>query len=286
MKNVIVIGCMLFSTILISFGQTNSDDIKECMALAKACEARAVAAENAARIAETDAKNKRYMAVALEMAEQSLETPERELAALLAVLSHNFNKQYAGTSFNNKIYAALSNSLIRYNVLNNNKELTKSLGTDIRKTSAVLPNSQTKIEGDPNGNLRFVNEGGMTIRTLSGHKAQVDQIIFNHDGSLLITAGKDNTIRVWNIRMLNLRPLVIYEKASIGNLTVSPNDKQIIYTVGTKPKTINVKYLDTEIMAAELCKLITRNLTSEEWMTYVGADLDYEVCCQVYPPGK
>lgn len=283
MKNSIVFSCLLISTALTTFGQTNTAEIQKWQTLAKENEARAVAAETALKYAEADVKRKRYIAVALEIAERSVEIGDRELSALLAVLSYNFNNQY-GNTFNNKTYAALSEAIKRYDHIYNKEEMIKSPRADVKSTSAAMPNSLTTVEADENGNLRLVTDG-ITKMTLSGHRAQVDQIRFNRAGTLMITAGKDNTIRIWNIQQLNLRPLVIAESVAIENLTVSPDDKQIIYTLAAKPKITKVQYLESERMAAELCKRITGNLTKEQWDIYVGNDLDYEMCCQ-YPPGK
>lgn len=284
MKNNIVFSYLLISTALTTFGQTNADEIQKWQTLAKENEARAVRAEKALKYAEADVKRMRYLAVAYEIAERSVEVADRELSALLAVLSHNFNNRY-GNTFNSKTYAALSEAIKRYEHFYNNRELTtKSLGADTKSTSATMPNSQTTVEAEQNGNLRLLSEG-ITKMTLSGHREQVDQIRFNQAGTLMITAGKDNTIRIWNIRQLNLRPLVITESFTIGNLTVSPDDKQIIYTISTEPKTTKVQYLDSEVMAAELCKYITRNLTLDQWQIYVASDLEYESVCK-QPPAK
>ena len=283
MKNGIVFSYLLISTALTTFGQSNADEIQKWQSLAKENEARAVRAETALKYAEADAKRMRYLAVAHEIAERSVESGDMELSALLAVLSYNFNSRY-GNTFNNKTYTALSESIKRYDLFYNKEQKMKLPGADVKSTSATMPNSHTKVEADQNGNLRLVTDG-ITKMTLSGHRAQVDQIRFNQAGTLMVTTGKDNTIRIWNLSQLNLRPLVITESVAIGNLTVSPDDKQIIYTIATNSKTTKVQYLDSEVMAAELCKYITRNLTLEQWQIYVASDLEYESVCK-QPPAK
>lgn len=284
---------VLFS--ISAYSQSTSDTelklqaaIKEAdrqRAIAKANEDRAIKAEYALKHAEAHARNLRYMAIANEIAERSVEIQDKELSAMLAILSLKFNTQHGGTAFNNKVYTALSSALNKYDQPSSNKAgLTP--GDDTKNTSAVMPDGRYRVEAEQNGNIRFVSEGGVVVTTLAGHRAQVNQIRFNHGGGLMITAGNDNTIRIWNLKMLNMRPLVITENAAIGNLTVSTDDKQIMYVVAGSPKAIKAQWLDTNEMAAQLCKLLTRNLTKEEWATYVAADLEYENVCANYPPGK
>jgi WD40 repeat protein len=255
-------------------GQSNSDEIQRLQQRVVEAEKKAAQSEAAASRAERAAKNMRYQAIAFEIAERSIEIQDKELSTLLAVLSFNFNKKAWGNPFNNKIYTALLNAIKSYDQQPTDNAET-SLPNKMKRTSAFIPNSRTKVVAEQNGNLRFVNENGVTTTILSGHLKQVDQIEFS--GDRMITAGEDNSIRIWSLTMLNHRPLVIKENASISNLSF--NGKQIMYEVATVPKTIKIVPVDMEEMVATLCKVLTRNLTKGEWYTYVGVDLDYESVC-------
>ena len=111
MKNSLALVYILVSMMPAVYAQTNSDEIQRLQKLAKENEDRAIRAETAAKYAEADAKNKRYLAASLEMADRSIEIRDSELSALLAVQACSFNTQYGGYSFNSKIYNALFNSL-------------------------------------------------------------------------------------------------------------------------------------------------------------------------------
>jgi WD40 repeat protein len=143
--------------------------------------------------------------------------------------------------------------------------------------------------------LKFtLTETGKTLRVLTGHSAQVNQIKFSHSGHLIATSGKDNTIRIWNLNQINQRPIVITESAEIERITFAPDDSQVMYALTTfrgndaKVENFDMKILplNMRIMAQQLCEVLQRNLTKDEWEFYVGTDLDYESTCKAFPPNN
>jgi hypothetical protein len=36
---------------------------------------------------------------------------------------------------------------------------------------------------------------------------------------------------------------------------------------------------DPKLLASQICPKMSRNMTQEEWKTYVGSDIDYETTC-------
>lgn len=270
-------------------GQSTSDEIQRLQAMAKANAQLATQAEARALKAEEQVKWMRYVAIANELAEQSLEVREKEHAALMAVQAYNFYSRYEDASLN-KIYNALLNALKRHNLLQKNfgtnaeeKDLLMNLKPIF---SAMLPDSSASVVAEQNGNLKFVTKDGLTVRTLSGHREQVNQIVFSHSGKLMATSGKDNTIRIWNLKQLNVRPLLISENDQISKLIFFRYDTHIIYAVGVKKVIKVVKPLDMKLMTEELCNTLSRNFTAEEWHTYVATDLPYEQTCPKYPPNN
>jgi WD40 repeat protein len=170
----------------------------------------------------------------------------------------------------------LFNSLKKYNLFSKNlKEYSQAIDSLIISTkspifSAVFPNGHYSVVAEQSGNLKFVTEDGTTVRILSEHRAQVDQIKFSHSGQLMATSGRDNAIRIWNLSQINQRPLVISHNDAIVKLEFSPDDEQIMYMLA-KSDVVRMQPLDMKIMASELCKVLTRNLTKDEWAFLRGS---------------
>lgn len=286
MKKALLLTGIFISSVFVACGQSQQDEILRLQKLVN--EKEQLAAQNAAsaRKAEAELRVARYYAIASELAEQSIEVQDKEIAALMAVQAYNFNMQYDAGSFKNKIYHALFEALKRYELFPKNVRTEaedKYLLTNSKPIlSAMLPDSSHTVVADQNGNLKFVKQG-ITVRTLSGHRAQVDQIQFSHSGKFMATSGKDNTIRIWSLSHLNIRPLVITETDQITKLMFSRDDAYIFYARGVKKANINQWPLDVKLMAADLCSVLTRNFTKEEWTTYVANDLPYESTCAKHP---
>ena len=45
---------------------------------------------------------------------------------------------------------------------------------------------------------------GTCKQVLEGHKEEIFSCAFNYDGNTIITASKDNTCRIWKVRVANL----------------------------------------------------------------------------------
>lgn len=279
MRKSFVFICLLVCWVFYGYGQSTSEEIQRLQKLVKENEERAIIAEARAKVAEEQSRRMRYLAIANELADRSNEIRDPELSGLLVLVAYNFNTQYGGYSFNSRIYNAMFNYLKKYEHLPQN--LKGYLPTKNSTTfSSVLPNSSKRIVAEQNGDLRIVTENGATIRILSGHTEQVNQIAFSHSG-LMATSGADSTIRVWNLSMINQRPIIIVENSVISDLTFSQDDSQLFYALTTSSgnPTIKMQPLDVKNIAAELCKVLKRNLTVEEWNVYVGSDLPYEQVC-------
>ncbi|MBA4323444.1 MAG: hypothetical protein C0408_11565, partial [Odoribacter sp.] len=67
--------------------------------------------------------------------------------------------------------------------------------------------------------------------------------------------------------------VMVIEFSPDGHLVVSGTygDKGPVNLVG-RPT-----YVD--LMAQDICSLLSRNLTAEEWSTYIGKDIEYEKTC-------
>jgi WD40 repeat protein len=156
---------------------------------------------------------------------------------------------------------------------------------------AFSPNGNDVIIGDQKGEVRIITNG-IPRRTLSGHTSQIEQIKFNHAGTFMATASKDKTLRLWNMKELKEQPMVLSNNDWVWSMAFSPDDEQIM--AGMHSITTGIRKTDTDYtihawptqittMAGELCGILKRNLTQEEWEIFVAEDLTREATCSNLP---
>ncbi|MCX8489471.1 MAG: hypothetical protein ORN54_00205, partial [Cyclobacteriaceae bacterium] len=150
------------------------------------------------------------------------------------------------------------------------------------------------VIGDQKGEIRIITSGQIK-RVLTGHTSLIHELKFNHSGKFMASASNDKTVRLWNMENLKEQPTVLSSKDWVWNMAFSPDDEQIMagihsvttglresdtdYTIHSWPTKINV-------MSAELCTRVKRNMSKEEWDIYVADDLAHERTCENLPANK
>jgi WD40 repeat protein len=66
--------------------------------------------------------------------------------------------------------------------------------------AAISPDGQFIAAGTDQGVIRICDTAGGEVATLNGHTAAVTALVFSQDGKLLISAAKDNAVKVWDWR--------------------------------------------------------------------------------------
>lgn len=172
----------------------------------------------------------------------------------------------------------------------------KNLG---RSLTAVAwhPTENQLIVGNESGLLRIVRNN-ILVRNLPGHDGPIEKIIYNHAGSFFASASKDRSVRIWNVNRLTEPPIRLFDHTDwIWSLTFSPDDEQLMVGLQSSSQRVRLGAIETEesirayptkisTMSNILCgEFIERNMTPDEWATYVGKDLDYESTCKNFKPG-
>jgi WD40 repeat protein len=120
------------------------------------------------------------------------------------------------------------------------------------------------------------------IYSIKAHTGQVNDIRFNNKYFQMATAGKEGSLKIWDTRDLTTPPINLDDNDGfVMVMEFSPDGDLIITgTYGDKGN-LNLVARPTyvDIMSQDICTLLTRNLTTEEWMQYVARDVPYEKTC-------
>jgi hypothetical protein len=155
------------------------------------------------------------------------------------------------------------------------------------------PNGQRIVAGDQDGLVWVVNESNGQATVLSGHRAHIEQIKFNFEGSFVATASRDHTVRLWNWKFPNKQPIVFEDNPDwVWCATFTPDDEQLLVGVHSQlssiKETIHAWPTKITTMSGLLCGIVTRNMTEDEWLSNVddtGA-IKPEKTCEALPANK
>lgn len=178
------------------------------------------------------------------------------------------------------LYGALDNGdIVSWNLSNGEK---KVLYTNNESNLVIAVNATgTQIAvGDKGGNLILINtDGSQRVQKKAIHASRVVAIDYNPNGTQLATSSYDGTIRILNMQNINNRPVVIIvENSWVLAIKFSPDGKSLITSSDNKDMLYKWPS-NTEVLASEMCSFATRNMTQNEWQTYVGFDIPYEKTC-------
>lgn len=144
----------------------------------------------------------------------------------------------------------------------------------------IAINSKKKILaggfGNNQGAVYLWNlDNGRLITVLRGHIAKITGIAFSENGNLMATSSYDGSVRLWHLDDLNTLPVVFDDHDSWATSVIFTNNGRSIVSGGRNGK-VRVFPVEISNMANEYCNFITRELTKEEWNSYVGEDIEYK----------
>lgn len=149
------------------------------------------------------------------------------------------------------------------------------------KTVRFKPDENTLAIGYTDGYVDLWDIAGKKkITEIKAHTAEVNDIRFNNKLSQMATASNDGTLKLWDTKDLTTPPINFNDNEGFVMVIEFSPDGQLIVSgayEGTDNLVGRPTYVD--ILAQDICSMITRNLTTDEWSTYVAKDIDYEKSC-------
>jgi WD40 repeat protein/Flp pilus assembly protein TadD len=118
------------------------------------------------------------------------------------------------------------------------------------------------------------------VATLRGHAGRVDAVAFAPNRRLLATGGPDQMVRLWDLQIREPQPVVLEEAAEIDSLEFSPSGQKLLVSLGGGS---HVWTVSAGNLAERICAVVSRNLSLEEWRTFVAPEFQYERTCENLP---
>ena len=149
------------------------------------------------------------------------------------------------------------------------------------KSLRFKPEANTLAIGYSDGNVELWDIAAKSkITVLKAHSADVNDIQFNNKLNQIATASSDKTIKLWDTRDLTTPPINFSDNAGFVMVIEFSPDGQMIVS-GTYETSNNVVARPTVVtdLAQDICGVLTRNMSVDEWSTYVGKNVDYEKTC-------
>lgn len=133
-------------------------------------------------------------------------------------------------------------------------------------------------EGSRRGLVRLYDFDTKNTRQFTGHRAGVYDLEFSSDEKLLASAGSDKRLQLYVIDSLDDLPVVMENNNGfIWDIEFTRDSDYLI--AACSESEIRVWPTDPALLAKQICPKLTRNMTEDEWLKYVGADTDYENTC-------
>jgi WD40 repeat protein len=117
------------------------------------------------------------------------------------------------------------------------------------------------------------------IKELGGHKAGVSDIKFSPDGLLLASSGLDKRLQMWVVDHEEDLPILMdNNNGQVWDMAFSSGSDYLLTSCNNGE--IRVWPTDPRMLAEEVCPKLPRNMTPEEWDTYVANGITYETTCK------
>lgn len=98
---------------------------------------------------------------------------------------------------------------------------------------ALSPNGTLLAAAIADGSIQLLNfPDGTELGSLLGHQGPVNDLVFNHDGTL-ISGGVDGTVRIWDVNGRSLQKTLPTEQGFVNTVAVS-NNGEIVISGGTE----------------------------------------------------
>ena len=150
------------------------------------------------------------------------------------------------------------------------------------KVIRFKPDENILAIGDVSGNIELWDVStNKKISEVKAHTAQVNDIRFNPVFGQMATASNDKTLRIFNnINDLTEPPITFSDNEGwVLVINFSSDGRMIVSGVYEGAQNLVGRPSHADYLVADICTLVTRNMTQDEWNTYVARDIPLEQTC-------
>jgi len=149
---------------------------------------------------------------------------------------------------------------------------------------AFSPDFKFLAAGNMNGDIKiFQADNFNLVRILSGHNARITDIGFSADGQTMASSSYDGNVLYWNMNDLTSPPVILNDHSGFVFSVAFSSDGNYMISGSSEGDKLIVRPVYSKILADQICGLVTRDMTIDEWNTYVGDDIPYEETCKIQP---
>jgi hypothetical protein len=134
--------------------------------------------------------------------------------------------------------------------------------------------------GDKQGFVKVFNASTKKLAAnLKGHSARVNIVTFSPNSKFMATAGMDSKILIWDAVTYEENPIEIIDHESwVFGLAFSYDNKYLISSSRTE-NLVFKWFTQPKYLSEELCGVLNRNMSQEEWRIYIANDIEYQKTC-------
>ena len=189
-------------------------------------------------------------------------------------------------SFNGKFLAGINSNggVVVWN--EENKSETFRVPTTGKNIKAIRfnPGNNTLAIGDVSGTVELWDISmRKKISEVKAHTAQVNDIRFNNKLKQMATAGNDNSLKIFNIKDITdlTEPPINFSdyERFVMVIQFSPDGEIILSGSYSDRENLISRPAHVDNMVRDICTLISRNMTQDEWNIYVARDIPLENTC-------
>jgi WD40 repeat protein len=190
-------------------------------------------------------------------------------------------------SSNGNYLAGISNdgNVIVWNTENNSDNFrVETAGKNI-KVIRFKPDENILALGDNTGNLELWDIAGRKkISSVKAHNSPINDIRFNKSLNQMASASNDKTFKIWNLKEdlsdLTEPPITITDNEGfVMVLQFSPDGQMIVSGTWEGSPNLVTRSTHVDYFARDICSIVSRNMSQEEWNTYVAKDIPIEKTC-------